>query len=165
MAKLIIKEVYEGSNDEIQELKEYLDHIVESKVGGKVFGDLFVSVESKVELDKVEEVKDTPLQVHLKRELNLYRSILNADAIAQAEKLIEEAATSKLTAEEVADLEKQSSVILDALENNGDDHWDYYDEEYDDEDDCDCDDDYIYDEEDEDDDSVLSQQDVEDFLN
>jgi hypothetical protein len=162
MAKLIIKEVYEGSNNEIQELKEYLDHIVESKVGNKVFGDLFVSVESKVELDKVEEVKDTPLQVHLKRELNLYRSILNADAIAQAEKLIEEAATSKLTAEEVEDLEKQSSVILDALENNGDDHWDYYDEE---EDDCDCDDDYIYDEEDEDDDSVLSQRDVEDFLN
>lgn len=157
MAKLIIKEVYEGSNDEIQELKEYLDHIVESKVGSKVFGDLFVSVESKVELDKVEEVKDTPLQVHLKRELNLYRSILNADAIAQAEKLIEEAATSKLTAEEVAELEKQSSVILDALENN--------DDEYDDEDDCDCDDDYIYDEEDEDDDSVLSQRDVEDFLN
>jgi hypothetical protein len=162
MAKLIIKEVYEGSNDEIQELKEYLDQIVESKVGSKVFGDLFVSVESKVELDKSEEVKDTPLQVHLKRELNLYRSILNADAIAQAEKLIEEAATSKLTAEEVAELEKQSSVILDALENN--------DDEYDDEDDCDCDDcdcddDYIYDEEDEDDDSVLSQRDVEDFLN
>jgi hypothetical protein len=157
MAKLIIKEVYEGSNDEIQELKEYLDQIVESKVGSKVFGKLFSSVESKVELDKVEEVKDTPLQVHLKRELNLYRSILNADAIAIAEKLIEEAATSKLTAEEVAELEKQSSVILDALENN--------DDEYDDEDDCDCDDDYIYDEEDEDDDSVLSQQDVEDFLN
>jgi hypothetical protein len=157
MAKLIIKEVYEGSNDEIQELKEYLDQIVESKVGSKVFGKLFTSVESKVELDKVEEVKDTPLQVHLKRELNLYRSILNADAIAQAEKLIEEAATSKLTAEEVAELEKQSSVILDALENN--------DDEYDDEDDCDCDDDYIYDEEDEDDDSVLSQRDVEDFLN
>ena len=157
MAKLIIKEVYEGSNDEIQELKEYLDQIVESKVGSKVFGKLFASVESKVELDKVEEVKDTPLQVHLKRELNLYRSILNADAIAISEKLIEEAATSKLTAEEVAELEKQSSVILDALENN--------DDEYDDEDDCDCDDDYIYDEEDEDDDSVLSQQDVEDFLN
>jgi hypothetical protein len=157
MAKLIIKEVYEGSNDEIQELKEYLDQIVESKVGSKVFGKLFASVESKVELDKSEEVKDTPLQVHLKRELNLYRSILNADAIAQAEKLIEEAATSKLTAEEVAELEKQSSVILDALENN--------DDEYDNEDDCDCDDDYIYDEEDEDDDSVLSQRDVEDFLN
>jgi hypothetical protein len=157
MAKLIIKEVYEGSNDEIQELKEYLDQIVESKVGSKVFGKLFASVESKVELDKSEKVKDTPLQVHLKRELNLYRSILNADAIAQAEKLIEEAATSKLTAEEVAELEKQSSVILDALESNGD--------EYDNEDDCDCDDDYIYDEEDEDDDSVLSQQDVEDFLN
>jgi len=145
MAKLVITETFVGTNGEIQELKDHLDQIVNNKVYEDKYGGTFKGVEVKVELDTP---KETPLQAHLRKELDAYRTILNANAIAQAEKLIEEAASSTLTAEEVADLEEQAPTLLAGLENNGDDHWDYYDEEYDEDDDCDCDDEDDLDEED-----------------
>lgn len=145
MAKLVVTEVYEGTNDEIKELKAQLDSIVESESHEEMFGEIFKSVDSEVTLDSEKTKGDTPLQVHLKKELDLYRSILNADAIEQTQKLIDEASSSTLTEQQVADLELRSGSVLGDLYKSS------YSEEFDNEDD-DNEDDYFDDEDDKEDD-------------
>lgn len=132
MAKLIIKEVYEGTNEEIREIVEHLNEILESHTYEDRYGDVFASVDFETDFDPENAfTKDTPLQMHLRKELNAYRSILNADAIARAEELIEEAAHSTLTAEEVADLEEQAPTLLAELDDDGstDDEYEFDDED------------------------------------
>lgn len=148
MAKLVVKEVYEGTNEEIRELVKELNGVLESNTYKDHFGDVFVSVDFETEYDLKDSVtSDTPLQMHLRKELQQYRSILNADAIARAEELIEEAAHSTLTAEEVADLEDEASTLLSELDDDGSSDDEY---EFDDEDDYEDEEDFE-DEEDEED--------------
>lgn len=143
MAKLIVKEVYEGTNEEIKEITDYLDEILNTNVLKEKFGDVKVSVMTDVELDSNFLTKDTPLQMHLRKELNAYRSILNDDAVARAEELIKEAAHSTLTAEEVADLEEQAPTLLAELDDDGssDDEYELDEDDLDFEDDEDDEDD------------------------
>ena len=143
MAKLIVKEVYEGTNEEIKEITDYLDEILNTNVLKEKFGDVKVSVMTDVEFDSNFLTKDTPLQMHLRKELNAYRSILNDDAVARAEELIKEAAHSTLTAEEVADLEEQAPTLLAELDDDGssDDEYELDEDDLDFEDDEDDEDD------------------------
>ena len=138
MAKLVVKEVYEGTNEEIREIVEHLNEILESHTYEDRYGDVFASVDFETDYDPENGfTKYTPLQMHLRKELNAYRSILNDDAVARAEELIKEAAHSTLTAEEVADLEEQAPTLLAELDDDGSS-----DDEYElDEDDLDFEDD------------------------
>jgi hypothetical protein len=143
MAKLVVKEVYEGTNEEIREIVGHLNEILESHTYEDRYGDVFASVDFETDYDPENGfTKDTPLQMHLRKELNAYRSILNADAIARAEELIEEAAHSTLTAEEVADLEEQAPTLLAELDDDGssDDEYEFDEDDFDFEDDEDEDD-------------------------
>lgn len=122
MAKLVVKEVYEGTNEEIRELERELNDVMDSGSHKDRYGEVFQSVDYETTYDEETGMTaDTPLQTHLKKELAQFRSILNEDAIARAEELIEEAATSTLTAEEVAQLEKDSQSIFNSLTSEGSD--------------------------------------------
>lgn len=116
MAQIVVTEVLKGTNKEVQELYEMLvEKANENQDAYKEqYGDNFVGVDIKVYYDEVE--KETPLQKHLKSELNKYRWLLNADAIEAAEQLIQDAADSELTEEEVQDLENQSETLLRHLQ-------------------------------------------------
>ena len=122
MAKLVVTEVYEGTNEEIQELQDRVTQIVKSGSYKQNVGNTLVEVDTDADFDEeeeveVEEVEET-LSERLARELELLRPILSRKAIQRSEELIEEARRQ----EEEEDLEEED-----------------LEEDYDDEDDCDCD--------------------------
>lgn len=116
MAQIIVKKVLKGTNEEIQELYEMLIEKAQynSELYVEQYGENFAGVDVEVFYD--EEEKETPLQKHLRNELEKYRFILNDEAIEAAEELIAQAAESELTEEEVQDLENQSEALLEKLQ-------------------------------------------------
>lgn len=127
MAKLIVREEYEGTNEQIQELQDCIASIINNERYGDTVRDTIMTVSMESVYDD-EEDADTPLQARLRSELELLRPLLNEETIQRAEKIIDSYKGSSLTAEELLD-----SLVNEEYEKFlEEDEYDY--------DDCDCDD-------------------------
>lgn len=154
MAKLIITEVYEGTNEQIKALEDKARVAANSSNGKSHCGEKLVEVAMLTNYN----VEETKLQKQLRKELEQLRPSLSASLIAKAESLIKRAAefnsvtelitsvTNEELGEEEEEEEQESYFDEDELDSEA------YDEDDEDECDCDCDCD-CEEEEDEEDDS------------
>lgn len=124
MAKLVVTEVYEGTNEEIETLQNRVAEIVRSGAYKQNVGNLLQEIETDADYDEEEVEEEETLSERLSRELELLRPVLSRKAIKLAERLIAEA-------QEAEEDEEDYDDECDCDECN---------EDYDDEDDCDCDD-------------------------
>lgn len=137
MAKLIITEVYEGTNEQIKALEEKARAAINSSNDKSHCGEKLAEAAMLVEYD----VEETKLQKQLRKELEQLRPSLSASLIAKAESIIERAGefdsvtgliTSLINGDLSADEEQESYFTEDEMDSEA------YDDEDEDECDCDC---------------------------
>lgn len=96
MAKLIVTEVYEGTNEEIKEIQRVLDESAKAKENKYVR-------ENLKDLNVEASYDETVLQKRLRKELAMLRPFLNRKTIQMAENLISSFDGTDTTDEELLD--------------------------------------------------------------
>lgn len=110
MAKLVVTEVLEGTNEQIRKWESELK--TRATNSQSQYKDVYGNCFKGVTVETTYDAEDTPMQKHLRKQLKTLSRILSKKAIAQANEIIDSYADSDLTEEEVEELEEASDLLV-----------------------------------------------------